>query len=127
MDECVPTGAAPIAEIPAGAANTPDGVIMSSQINVLPEEKLTTTWERLIPKQLADDPASRRLMEIHVRRYEEAARFVRGQRVLDIACGVGYGSQLLGRGGAEQVVGVDLSPDAIRYAQAHYLMPNIQF
>jgi 2-polyprenyl-3-methyl-5-hydroxy-6-metoxy-1,4-benzoquinol methylase len=89
--------------------------------------KLTTTWERLVPKQLADDPASRRIEEIHVRRYDEAGRAVRGKRVLDIACGAGYGSRMLARAGAAAVVGVDVAADAVRYARAHYPAPGVRF
>lgn len=48
-----------------------------------------------------------------VERYRFAARFVSGQRVLDVACGTGYGSRLLASaGGARYVVGADLDSQA---------------
>src|ERR671924_536371 len=34
-----------------------------------------------------------------------------GQRVLDLACGFGYYTQLLKQHGAAQVIGVDISPE----------------
>ena len=56
----------------------------------------------------------------HVARYEFVAkRIKRGQRVIDIACGVGYGSQLLAEKGAI-VLGVDRDAEAIEYARKHY-------
>lgn len=57
----------------------------------------------------------------HVRRYELAARYASG-RVLDAACGCGYGSKIL-LGSADLVVGVDSSPNAIRWAEEHFQGP----
>jgi 2-polyprenyl-3-methyl-5-hydroxy-6-metoxy-1,4-benzoquinol methylase len=90
-------------------------------------EDLAVTWERLIPKQIADDPASQKIFDIHFRRYETAARYVRGKKVLDIACGAGYGSQMLGLAGASAVVGVDISPQTVQYASQHYQTPGVEF
>jgi ubiquinone biosynthesis O-methyltransferase len=90
-------------------------------------ESLSFTWERLIPKQLASDSASQKLFDIHRRRYEIAARYVKGKRVLDIACGTGYGSQILRRAGASSVVGVDISPETVQYAKKHYQETNMEF
>lgn len=90
-------------------------------------EDLPFTWERLIPKQISSDPASKKLFDIHLRRYETAARYVKGKRVLDIACGTGYGSQMLSLAGAKAVVGVDLCPQTVEYAKKHYRESNIEF
>lgn len=84
-------------------------------------------WERLVPDQIADDPPSRRISEIHFRRYETASRYVKGKRVLDIACGTGYGSQMLSLAGASSIVGVDVSPEVVQYAQQHYQKPGVEF
>ena len=46
------------------------------------------------------------LTAAHVHRYELAARLCEGLRVLDLACGSGYGSRIL-RSSAKSVVGVD--------------------
>lgn len=56
----------------------------------------------------------------HVARYEFAANSLLGaRRVIDAACGVGYGSQLLAEKGY-QVTGLDYSHEAIAYARQHY-------
>lgn len=63
-----------------------------------------------------------RRADAHVARYMWARRFVRpGDRVLDAACGLGYGSRVLAEGTlARSVLGVDLDPKAITYASEHY-------
>lgn len=44
---------------------------------------------------------------------------VRGLDTLDLACGYGYNTRLLARGGARRTVGVDISEEMIRLARAH--------
>ncbi|MEZ5284150.1 MAG: methyltransferase domain-containing protein [Vicinamibacterales bacterium] len=63
-----------------------------------------------------------RRADAHVARYMWARRFVRpGDRVLDAACGLGYGSRILADGTlAESVLGLDVDASAVAYAQAHY-------
>ncbi len=73
------------------------------------------TGERLVPGRTA-----KRIMQDHRERYSFAADFCHGERVLDIACGVGFGSRLLCDAGASEVIGVDISINAIRYAQQHF-------
>ncbi len=84
-------------------------------------------WERIVPEQIADDPASQSILQIHLRRYETAARYARDKRVLDIACGVGYGSKILHLAGAASVVGVDLSEETLSYARENHQVPGLQF
>lgn len=55
----------------------------------------------------------------HMHRYLVARKLAKGLRVLDIACGEGYGSFALAREAAT-VVGVDISEDAIRHAREEY-------
>ena len=55
----------------------------------------------------------------HWHRYHFAARWARGLRVLDVACGEGYGSALLA-GHAAEVTGVDVSHAAIDHARRTY-------
>jgi SAM-dependent methyltransferase len=63
-----------------------------------------------------------RRADAHVARYMLARQFVRpGDRVLDAACGLGYGSALLADGTlAESVLGIDNDAAAVAYATAHY-------
>lgn len=53
----------------------------------------------------------------HVVRYAAVRPIVAGKRVLDVACGEGYGARLLRDWGAREVVGVDLAPAAIAAAK----------
>lgn len=54
------------------------------------------------------------LIEVeHLSRYHWAAQFASGRRVLDVACGAGYGCVLLAEAGAESVTGVDRSEAVI--------------
>ena len=59
--------------------------------------------------------------------YTFAAREAGGRRVLDCACGAGYGSWLLSRAGAKSVVGVDHDPDSIAWARARFGGSELQF
>lgn len=59
--------------------------------------------------------------EEHLDRYNFVLDKVKNKRVLDIACGSGYGSFLLAtKGNAEKVVGVDLDSEAIKYGEYKY-------
>lgn len=63
----------------------------------------------------------------HMQRYRYACQFVSGMRVLDAACGVGYGSQMLLRAGATEVVAVDIAEDALDIARKQFSSPGLQF
>ncbi|HXP86807.1 MAG TPA: methyltransferase domain-containing protein [Bryobacteraceae bacterium] len=76
------------------------------------------TGERVIPGEVNDD-----LWAEHMARYAFATRFASGRRVLDVGCGTGYGTAELARRAAT-ATGIDISPDAIAYAQAHYSGPT---
>lgn len=62
------------------------------------------------------DPASPWWGE-HMARYGRARSFTAGKRVLDVACGTGYGLRALAEDAA-WVVGVDVDEDALRRARA---------
>ncbi|HEY5366361.1 MAG TPA: class I SAM-dependent methyltransferase [Casimicrobiaceae bacterium] len=63
----------------------------------------------------------------HVHRYAFACRHVAGKRVLDAACGEGYGSALLARTAAT-VAGVDIDGATLAHAAARYAsVPNVAF
>lgn len=59
--------------------------------------------------------------------YLFASRFANGRRVLDAACGTGYGSARLAAAGAISVVGLDLSRPRLRFARRRYLAPHLDF
>ncbi len=79
------------------------------------------TGERVIPGQVDTD-----LWNEHLARYHFARRLARSRRVLDLACGAGYGAATLAEA-ASQVIGMDVSPDAIAYAREHYDAGNLTF
>jgi len=83
--------------------------------------KLEATGERFIPKEMMPDVEAE-----HWHRYLMATNFVRGKRVLDIASGDGYGSNLLA-GHAHHVTGVDISAEAVAYAARTYDQRNLRF
>ncbi len=62
----------------------------------------------------------------HWHRYFLAREYSAGKRVLDVASGEGYGSNLLANV-ALSVTGVDISPDAVRHANEKYAQPNLQY
>ena len=56
----------------------------------------------------------------HVVRYATVKDIVAGKRVLDVACGEGYGVRLLLEWGAREVVGVEISPAAVATAKRQF-------
>jgi GT2 family glycosyltransferase/SAM-dependent methyltransferase len=62
----------------------------------------------------------------HYHRYALAAQYTAGARVLDLACGEGFGPALLAAG-AREVVGVDIDPQTIKHATTHYPQDNVHF
>lgn len=62
----------------------------------------------------------------HLHRYALASEYVEGKIVLDIACGEGYGTNLLSQK-AKMVCGVDISDEAITHAKEKYKKSNIEF
>jgi SAM-dependent methyltransferase len=85
--------------------------------------------ERLVPTALDPaDAAAQATLALHVERYEWAARAAKPGRLLDCACGVGYGTAILLRNPAlGPALGVDVSPDAVAHANAHYAGPRTRF
>jgi SAM-dependent methyltransferase len=63
----------------------------------------------------------------HVARYRWAAKTLPpGSRVLDVACGVGYGAAILAEAG-HRVVAIDRDKETIEYAQRHYERPGVTY
>jgi len=62
----------------------------------------------------------------HYHRYQLALALVKGRRVLDIASGEGYGSNLLASV-ATSVVGVDIDEGCVDYANARYGSDNLEY
>ena len=63
----------------------------------------------------------------HEERYEFAANMAAGKRVLDAACGNGYGSLLMRERGARAVTGVDIDWDAVQQAARFHRLERAGF
>jgi 2-polyprenyl-3-methyl-5-hydroxy-6-metoxy-1,4-benzoquinol methylase len=83
---------------------------------------LALTGERTLP----DVPAENYWFRRHLVVYEWIAAQLGGCRVIDMACGEGYGSATLARMAAS-VVGVDANPEAYEHARLRYVQPNLRF
>ncbi len=83
---------------------------------------LELTGERTLP----DVPAENYWYRRHLAVYEWIAARVAGAAVLDMACGEGYGSDVLARSAAS-VVGVDGNPEAYEHAKLKYTRPGLSF
>lgn len=64
---------------------------------------------------------------IHLNRYLSAKKFINGKKVLDAACGEGYGSFLMKQWGASEVIGIDISEDALNVAQKKFAGKGVSF
>ena len=83
---------------------------------------LALTGERTLP----DVPAENYWYRRHLVVYEWIAERVWGRRVVDLACGEGYGTSVLART-ARSVVGVDANPEAFEHARAKYTTRTTRF
>jgi 2-polyprenyl-3-methyl-5-hydroxy-6-metoxy-1,4-benzoquinol methylase len=83
---------------------------------------LPLTGERTLP----DVPEENYWYRRHLVVYEWIAARTAGLRVVDMACGEGYGSNVLA-GSAAGVVGVDANPEAHEHARLRYVRPNLRF
>src|SRR5436305_2265761 len=98
----------------------PDLYLQQNQPSGVPPLELT--GERTLP----DVPAENYWFQRHLTVYQWIAARVVGQRVLDMACGEGYGSDVVARAAAS-VVGVDANPEAHEHARLRYRRPNLRF
>jgi SAM-dependent methyltransferase len=78
------------------------------------------------PERIVPDETESGIVAIHLKRYEFARSFCAGKRVLDAACGVGYGTASLAAV-ASHVVGVDLDLESVAYATQRYGAANVVF
>jgi O-antigen biosynthesis protein len=90
--------------------------------SVTPKTGLAWSGERFMPTLKG------RIRYEHFHRYAACQTLLRGKSVLDVACGEGYGSTILSQVAAN-VVGVDISAQAIDHARQTYAAhsPNLTF
>jgi 2-polyprenyl-3-methyl-5-hydroxy-6-metoxy-1,4-benzoquinol methylase len=81
------------------------------------------TLERIVPDRVDfEDLAGRESLKLHEERYRFAAEHAQAGSLLDLACGVGYGTRLMAdqRADIASLLGVDMSSGAIEYADRTY-------
>ena len=83
---------------------------------------LALTGERTLP----DVPEENYWFQRHLAVYEWIAERCSGLSVADLACGEGYGADVLARRAAE-VVGIDANPEAYEHARRRYRRANLRF
>ncbi len=77
-------------------------------------------------RTLPDVPAENYWFRRHLAVYEWIAARVAGLRVVDLACGEGYGSAALARTAA-RVTGIEPNPEACEHARARYAREGLSF
>ncbi len=83
---------------------------------------LENTGERMIP----EFHKGSLVYAEHITRYLSATPLIKDKKVLDIASGSGYGSNIMAAH-AKKVIGVDLDEDAVAYAKKNYSASNLEF
>lgn len=78
------------------------------------------TGERLVTA-IEDETATE-----HLHRYGFVLNYCKGKIVVDIACGEGYGSALIADI-AQQVTGIDIDQDVVKFAQSKYQKNNLRY
>jgi SAM-dependent methyltransferase len=89
-----------------------------------------SSLERLVPDEsLKDEATGLQTLKLHIERYEFATHKLQDSAlILDLACGVGYGSRLIkDEIPVATVIGVDCCAAAIEYASLHYSKPGLSF
>jgi SAM-dependent methyltransferase len=86
----------------------------------LPKDELPFTGERLTTALIGQTEIE------HLHRYFVARQLCRGQDVLDVASGEGYGAALLAQV-ATSVTGVEIAAEAVEHAKSAYCLPNLRF
>ena len=104
------------------------GICLQSAVEYVQQDQpegvppLALTGERTLP----DVPEENYWYRRHLAVYEWIAERCRGLRVVDLACGEGYGSRPAGPRAAD-VIGVDANPEAFEHARNRYRRPNLSF
>jgi SAM-dependent methyltransferase len=83
---------------------------------------LELTGERTLP----DVPEENYWYRRHLAVYRWIAERCEGLRVVDMACGEGYGAAVIAER-AREVIGVDANPDAHEHARRKYTRPGLSF
>ena len=83
---------------------------------------LEHTGERFLPGTMG----SAEIAYDHIARYRLAERYVKDRETVDLGCGAGYGTYSLSKF-TRSIVGVDLSSEAVAYANWSYDTPGLHY
>jgi SAM-dependent methyltransferase len=78
------------------------------------------------PERIVPDDTEPGVVALHLKRYAFALPWCEGREVLDLGCGVGYGTAFLAEA-AQRVVGVDVDEATVDYARKRYARANAEF
>ncbi len=84
--------------------------------------ELEHTGERFLPGIMG----TAEIAYDHIARYRFAERYVKGKKTIDLGSGAGYGTYSLSKF-AENVLGVDISEEAVAHAAWYYDAPNLRY
>lgn len=87
---------------------------MNDSDNRSTDNELKFTGERFVTNLI-----DKYIVAEHYQRYNAVLDIIKGKKVLDAACGAGYGTALMATA-AEKVTGIDISAETIAYAQKRY-------
>ena len=90
----------------------------------------TNSLERIVPDQIHETGSTgQQALALHLDRYRFAATQTMAGRILDMACGVGYGTKLLydTASDCQYALGVDTDHNSITYAKRRYQQEGIAF
>jgi 2-polyprenyl-3-methyl-5-hydroxy-6-metoxy-1,4-benzoquinol methylase len=121
-------------QILADRLNEPEELMAMFRRLHKPDQKapyVRTDQDRIVAHHGERQAASRLggITETHCKRYETVtANLPLGARVVDAACGCGYGSWILAHSDhCVAVSGIDINLAAVRYAEQHYAYPKIAY
>ena len=77
-------------------------------------------------ERISESEKDMAVFKCHYAQYKFAKTYVLGKTVLDAGCGNGYGAYYLS-GWADRIIGLDISAEAVTFAQAHHQRENIQY
>ena len=89
-------------------------------------KNIVKTAERMLPERVTGLTEELMLLR-HLFAYEQVKeKLDKNSVILDLGCGVGYGTYLLSQV-AKNIIGIDISEEAINYANENYGALNCQF
>lgn len=99
----------------------------NTKFKITENAKASGGGERLTIRSWKYAENSKDFILSHVQRYKWASPYVKNLKCLDVGCGCGYGTHYLSRNNPSKIVGIDISPNAIKFAKKYYKENNLEF